>query len=257
MRLDAALGAGETRAFLQRVLRETGEGLAAGRSVRLIRDEIQADLAQRFETAESAVLAILVRHLGLSRTLASAAADILATGLTAPAGLVDRAKRLESKADRLTLEARELCGRLTGGQAVRRCVDAAENAMDAIDECVFLMSLAPEGPPPPEAMTRLADILVDEIGQLVRAAEAAARLPEGRRADSVLALQSIDAAVQAERDADAAERASIGAVMQSAGADPRSLVLGLEVARTLETATDHMAHAAQALRERVLEAFSA
>lgn len=34
-------------------------------------------------------------------------------------------------------------------------------------------------------------------------------------------------------------------------------MLGLEIARALETATDHLAHAAMALRERVLEELSA
>jgi len=33
-------------------------------------------------------------------------------------------------------------------------------------------------------------------------------------------------------------------------------VLGLEVARALETATDHLAHAALSLRDRILEELS-
>ena len=260
-RLDAVLGEAETASFLRRVLRETSEGLSAGRSSRLIRDEIQADLAQRFDTAQSAVLAILVRHLGLSRTLASAEADWLQLGRAgdpaALAALVGWSKRLEAKADRLTLQAREICTRLQSSGTMRRLVDEVENAMDALDECAFLMSLAsPEAPPTSEALGGLADIVVDCFGELVRAVEAASMLPEGQRVDAVAALQAIDATVQAERDADAAERASISAVMQS-GRDARTLVLGLEIARALETATDFAAHAALALREHVLEEPSA
>ena len=42
-----------------------------------------------------------------------------------------------------------------------------------------------------------------------------------------------------------------------ASSDARSLVLGLELARSLETVTDHLAHAAFSLRDRMLEELSA
>ena len=58
------------RAFLRHVLHLASEGLKDGRSDRLIRDEIQADLSQRFDTAESELLGVVLRHLGLTRTLA-------------------------------------------------------------------------------------------------------------------------------------------------------------------------------------------
>lgn len=261
VRLDGALGEAETAAFLRRVLRETSEGLGAGRSARLIRDEIQADLAQRFDTAESAVMAILVRHLGLSRMLANVLADRLGESgaLDADAGraLADRSKRLEAKADQLTLRAREICARLQNGGAVRRLVDEVEDAMDALDEGAFLVSLAGCDAPLHPALEGLADIAAAAVGQLVQAAEAAARLPDGRRADAAAALQAIDAAVQSEREADAAERACISALMAAPVPDARALTLGLEVARALETSTDHVAHAAQSLRERVLQELSA
>ena len=67
--LDETLGGSQTNDFLRRVLRQTSEGLQAGRSTRLIRDQIQADLGQRFETAQVAVLLVLLRHLGITRML--------------------------------------------------------------------------------------------------------------------------------------------------------------------------------------------
>jgi hypothetical protein len=260
-RLDGALGAEETARFLRRVLRASSEGLKAGRSARLIRDEVQADLALRFDTAESALMAVLVRHLGLSRTLAGGLAEALATPAAerpgAAAALGARASRLEKKADGLTQQAREICARLRDSGSLRRMVDEAENAMDCLDECAFLVGLAGAASETPEPLNRLAEIVVEGLSELVRAAEAAARLPEGLRPDSVAALQAIDGAVAAEHEADAAERAAIGAVMARAAPDARPLVLGLELARGLERATDHLAHAALALRERVLEELSA
>ena len=92
---------------------------------------------------------------------------------------------------------------------------------------------------------------------MVRAAEAAAWLPEDRREDAAAALQAIDAVSALEREADEAERTAIGALLGEPQPDARGLALGLEVARTLEATTDHLAHAALALRERVLEELSA
>ena len=257
-RLDATLGTAECVKFLQRVLRQTSEGLRSGRSLRLIRDEVQAELAQLFDTAEVAVLALVVRHLGVTRTLAAAIADRLG-GEGKPsdaerARLARRAKQMEEKADRLTLQAREMCARMHDGETLRLTVDEVENATDALDEAAFLWTLTPGDDPRASdpALADLADIVLDSISHLVRAAEAAARLPQGNRLDSASALQAIDAVTLAERRADAAERTATGALMALPAADARPLVLGLELARALEGATDHLAHAALSLRERVL-----
>jgi hypothetical protein len=62
-----------------------------------------------------------------------------------------------------------------------------------------------------------------------------------------------------ERAADAAERAAIGAIMVNTpgGGDARTLVIGLEIARALEEATDRLAHGAMSLRNRILQELSA
>lgn len=260
-RLEDALGPGEAEGFLRCVLRETSEGLKDGRSLRLIRDEIQADLGRRFETAERAVLMLIVRHLGLSRTLAAAVADMLDTGgldgRQARARLAERAKRMEAKADALTLEARGACARLQRSETMRILVDEVEDAMDELDECAFMISLAPSAALfRHEPLERLAGVVTNGLGELIRAVEAASLLPDGQQADAAAALRALDAVAEAERVADVAERESIAAFMSSHQGDARELVLGLEIARALETSTDHLAHGAFALRDRVLEALS-
>lgn len=253
VKLSKALGAQEAAGFLHQVLRAASEGLNAGRSAGLIRDEIQADLGRRFETAETAVLAIVVRHLGLSRTLASAIQDALEEPSAGAAGLAARAKRLEAKADRLTVRAREVCSSLVRAPGVRTLVDAVEDAMDALDEGAFLMSLG--RPPAAPALRRLADSVADAVGQMVRAAETASRARDQRDIDD--ALQALDAVMNAEHDADDAERAATGDLATAEGLDARSMVLGMQTAGALETATDHLAHAALALRARLLQGASA
>jgi hypothetical protein len=262
-RLDETLGASESADFLRRVLRQTCEGLLAGRSTRLIRDEVQADLSQLFDTAEAAVLTELVRHLGLSRMLAASIADVFAADGLVPAtnraDLVLKSRRIEEKADRLTVMARETCARVHDAAKLRLVIDEIENVTDVLDECAFLLSLIPEGDPATTfgQLAELCDIAIDGIGHLIRAVEAASQLPQGHRSDAADCLQAIDAVVDAERRADVAQRAAFSAFMREPAADVRGLVLQLEIARALETATDHLAHAALSLRDRVLEELSA
>ena len=264
VRLDEALGTTECVEFLQHALRDSSQGLAAGRTARLIRDEIQADLARRFETAESSVLTVLVRHLGLSRMLAGAIVDTLAApGLMSAAerhALALRAKQLEEKGDRLTVAAREIAARVREAGLLRPVIDEVENTTDALEDCAFLLSLVPEAIAPTlnvAPLVRLSEIVIESVGRLVRAVEAASRLPHGQRADALASLQAIDAVIVAERNADSAEREAFAALMSQPQSDARALVLGLEIARALETATDHLSHSALSLRDRVLEELSA
>jgi hypothetical protein len=210
------------------------------------------------------VLTVLVRHLGLTRMLAGRIADILAVpGLTGPEerrAFAARAKAIEEKADGLTLSAREVAARIREAGKLRPLIDEIENSTDALEDCAFLLSLVPA---PDEAaldvapLARLSTIVLESAGHLVRAVEAASRLPQGERADAVAALQAIDQVVVAERSADAAERDMLATVMLAPREDAKSLVLSLELARALETATDRLSHSALMLRDRVLEDLSA
>ena len=261
-RLDETLGALESADFLRSVLRQTSEGLRAGRSSRLIRDEVQAELAQLFETAESAVFTVLVRHLGLTRMLAGAIAEMLTPGGQMPdegrSALAQSAKRIEEKADRLTVMARDICTRIRQADTLRQLVDEVENATDALDECAFLLSLFPtdDAMANIEPVELLSGIVIESISYLVRALEAATLLPQGQRSDAADLLQSIDAVVGAERQADTAERDAFSALTRAPAGDARNLVIGLKVTGALEMATDHLAHAALSLRDRVLEELS-
>jgi uncharacterized protein Yka (UPF0111/DUF47 family) len=261
VRLDEALGEPECAEFLRHVLRDTAQGLTAGRGARLIRDEIQAELSRRFENAESSVFTILVRHLGLSRFIAEGIATLLATPglarLEERQGFARRAKRVEEKADQLTATVREMAARSRDSALLRPVIDEIENTADALEDCAFMLSLAAQGGLDAAPLIRLGEIVVEAVGEMVRAVEAASRLPEGQRADAVAALQAIDAVVSAERAADDAEREAFATLMAAPQGDARALTLGLEVARALEGATDHLSHAAFSLRERVLQELSA
>jgi hypothetical protein len=262
-RLDEVLGEAEARDFLADVLRIASEGLSAGRSARLLRDEIQAGLAQRLQSAEGVFLAVCLRHIGLSRMLAGEIRDAQFGGrLTSAvdrAALAGRATRLEKKGDRLTLEAREVAGRITEADPrLRLVIDQAEEALDAFDEAAFLLSLLPDLPDLADGadlampLAVLADCAVESASQMARACEAASRAPSGRREDATAALQAIDAVCAAERAADKAERRMIAALMRAPPPDARVAIVGVELAHAVERATDDLAHSALALRDHLL-----
>ncbi len=272
--LSKALGESECVAFLRDVLHIASDGLKSGRSTRVIRDEIQAGLSQRLETAEDEALAVVLRHLGLTRMLAGMIAVAFEPGglatMAERKSLAERAKQMESKADRLTVAARGILARVRGAEELLSLADQIENATDCLDEAAFLVSLAPENKPADSmgaSLAELAAIARDCAAKLVRAVEATRQLPEGKRADAAFVLEMLDAVLDSERGADTAERAAIGAILSAPpsragedaapGADARVLVLGSEIARTLEEATDRMAHAAISLRNRVLQGLSA
>jgi uncharacterized protein Yka (UPF0111/DUF47 family) len=257
-RLDEALGVNEAAEFLKHTLRVASEGILAGRSVRLVKDEVQARFLSQFESMEASLLTVIGRHLGLSRMMAGLILDAIrnapdATGRTA---LAAQARRLEHKADALTVEARAIATRLAAasGVSIKAVANSVEDANDALEEAAFLLSLAPDGGREGtrvQPLEALAGIAVESLAQMIRAVEAAHALPEGLQADVTDALRAIDAVMHAERQADEALRTAMAAFI-SQESEARLLVLKMETAHRLETATDFLAHAAFALRDRVL-----
>ncbi|MCI4678377.1 hypothetical protein K9U39_08320 [Rhodoblastus acidophilus] len=261
--LEQALGDEECRGFLRHVLHVACAGLKDGLSTRLIRDEIQADLSQRLGAAERELLTVALRHLGLTRMLAGMIETVLSTGAAASAderkNLARRAKALEAKADRLTLEARKIFARLRDADDLLPFVDEIESAIDALDEAAFLISLAESDGVFAAPLGELSRIVTESAAQMTRAVEGALVVPKGKRLDAAFALQCIAAVADCERAADDAERTAFAAVLAPAPAamEARVLVLGLEIARALEDATDRLAHAAFSLRARLLQELSA
>ena len=257
-RLDAALGVEKTGDFLRQALRVASEGLEAARSIRLLKDEIQALLASEFETVERALLAVVVRHLGISRMLAGLVEDAIPADRFGSAeyrqNVAKQARRLEQKADRLTVEGREIASRLSIAPAqARNIVDAVEDAIDALEDAAFFLSLAPDWQN--ETFARpfraLVAIAKDGVSHLIRAVEASSCLPDGAQTDVTEALLAIDAVIEAERKADDALRLAMAASVASAP-DSSFLPLEFEMTRAVEVSTDHLARAALALRDKVL-----
>jgi hypothetical protein len=110
-RLDEILGRESARSFLQSVLKLTADGLRDHKSLRLIQDEIHAELLNHFQTSEQSAVALAAEHAMMVTSLAELVREALTWSDTESidrdaVGYAARAKAWESKADQIVSRAR-------------------------------------------------------------------------------------------------------------------------------------------------------
>jgi uncharacterized protein Yka (UPF0111/DUF47 family) len=256
-RLDRALGRDAAVDFLKTVLRVSTEALLHGRSVRRVRDRIEADLVRHLERVDSTLLAIVIRQAGLAREIASEISRYLAgqqagRELDASA-LAANARRIEAKADRIAIEGRNEIARLEAGPIIEQLMNRVEEAIDELEQAAFIASIMPAGMSA-DVFKPLADLssaAVSAAEAAAAGADAAAEVPEGKRLDAEDALAAVGRLIDVEHAADAAEREVTTMVLRGDFTLPASLS-ALELARAIERATDRLASFAHLLREHVL-----
>ena len=256
-RLDQALGRDAAIDFLKTAIRVSSEALSAGRSVRLVRDQIEADLVRHLERVDSTLLATVLRQVGLAHDVAAAIAHHIAAlqaGRPADGALLaSRAGRIEQKADRIAIEARKEAARLNAGPIIEQLVDRVEEAVDELEQAAFIASLAPAGIDPPllSALAELCAIATTATEAAACGLAAAIEVPEGRRADSEDALSAVVRLMDAEHAADSRER-DVTAKVFAGGFDVATSLSVLELARAIERATDRLAGFGHLLRRHIM-----
>jgi uncharacterized protein Yka (UPF0111/DUF47 family) len=255
--LERALGRTAAVDFLKTVLRICAESLLQGGSARLARDRIEADLVRHLERVEVTLLTIVIRQAGLAHEIAAGLARFVAERRLQHAfdcaALAKMAQRIEQKADRIAVEARGEIARLGADRGIERLVNQIEDVIDELEQAAFVASLVPSD---------LAAELLDPLDELCAAVvsgtaaaasgiAAAAEIPEGHRVDSEDALGAVGQLIDAEHEADAAER-KLTATILSGEFDLRTALSSIELARALERATDRLAGFGHQLREHVL-----
>lgn len=261
-RLDQALGRSAAVDFLKAAMRVSTEALAAGRSVRLVRDQIEADLVRRLERVDSALLAIVLRQVGLAHDIAAAITQhIAALQAGRPADgkiLTARAGRIERKADRIAIEARMEVTRLNARPIIEQLVDRVEDTIDELEQAAFIASLAPTGIDPAllSALAELCAVATTATEAAASGLAAAVEVPEGHRTDSEDALAAVVRLMDAEHAADACER-DVTARVFSGSFDVATSLSVLELARAIERATDRLAGFGHLLRRHIMTDLSA
>jgi uncharacterized protein Yka (UPF0111/DUF47 family) len=255
--LNQVLGRAAAMDFLKTVLRVSTESLIAGRSVRLVRDHIEADLVRHLERVDSELLAIVVRQTGLAHDIATALAHHIANLQAGRAvngkALATRARKIEEKADRIAIDARNEVTRFNARPVIEQLVNRVEEAIDELEQAAFIASLAPVGLDPAllKALAELCAVAISAAEAAASALAAAADVPEGRSADSEDALAAVVCLIDAEHTADACER-EVTAQVFGGGFDLTTSLSVLELARAIERATDRFAGFGHLLRRHVL-----
>ncbi len=260
--LTDLLGREAALKLVKTALRLSTEALCQRRSARSVHEMLEVDLVRRIERNDSALLTIVVRQLGLARDIATRIATAMAGGHVRRGeaeGDAGRARRIEEKADAIAVDARQVVTRTEAAPTITALVDAAENAIDELEQAAFLVSLLPLEIEP-DLLAPLNELSVAAISgteAAVRGLEAAVSLAEGDggSADSEDALQATARLVDLEHAADESERAVTRLVLGGGVAREGGLV-ALELARALERSTDQLSHIGHVLHTHVVTELS-
>jgi uncharacterized protein Yka (UPF0111/DUF47 family) len=256
-RLDHALGRDAAVDFLKTVLRVSAEALLEGSAVRLARDRIEADLIRHLQRVDTTLLAVVIRQSGLAREIATGIATCIAEQQGGRpcdrAALAVRARHIEEKADRIAIETRSEIARLGADLAIKGLVNRMEEAIDELEQAAFVASIVPNDIASQllEPVARLCAAVVSGTEAAAAGVAAAADVPEGHRADSEDALAAVGRLVDVEHSADSIEREVMRTVMEGEFNLKMALSV-IDLARTLERATDRLASFGYLLREHVL-----
>jgi uncharacterized protein Yka (UPF0111/DUF47 family) len=244
MRLDEIIGVEAALAFFQSALRIASEGMRAGRSRRLIVDEIEAELLSHIDTSERATLVIASEHAALLGALGDRVRRALlrARGRQAhdeAERTAALAKGVETRADELVRRSQAVRGR-SGATELGPLLTEADVAVDALEQAAFLLTLAPRAAMADtvDALAPLADLVSLATREYVRSLECARELPsEPVRSDLESLLVAVDRLQQIEHDADGVRRTA-EAQLVGICADFRELHVLSRIVDALEEAAD-------------------
>jgi uncharacterized protein Yka (UPF0111/DUF47 family) len=256
-RLDTVLGREAAVDFLKCVLRISTQALRDGESIRLVRDRVEAELVRHLDSADSALFTIIMRQAGLAYDIVDSivrhVADLQSGRSVDGKALAARASRMEQKADRILIEARNEVARLAGGATMEQLVNRIEDAIDELEQAAFILSLVPEGLDA-DVLKTIAALSAAALSAARAAAAgtaAAAEAPEGRRADTEDALAAVRRLGDAEHAADQCER-RVTELVLGGSLDLKASLSVLELARAVERATDRLSDFGHLLSRHVL-----
>lgn len=254
------LGRERALAFLKFVVRTCAEGVLTAKPDSLIRDEVRAELANYFHSAEQDLLDLACEHAALLVELASGVRDgVLQLQLAGTNGalerIAERAKAWETAADALLNQVRAAVDHSAGAVFFKVLLEAADDVADCLEEAAFHFTLFPPRAAPEDAHGRLralADLLVEGAQEYLKALTTARYVRRGGDRDDMRDfLEAVHRITKVEHDSDQAQRA-IKSALLAAESDARGLFVVAEVARNLEEAADALMHSGLVLRDHVM-----
>ena len=257
-RLDEMLGRERACDYLRFALQAASAGLLGGRSDRLIRDEIKAEIFNYFQSAQEGIYELCADHAAAVYDIAGVVRDLMHGG--APdreqaARTAVLAKRWETQADELLNRVREVTRRSGSGQRLRNMTEQADDVVDSLEEAAYLLTLLPE--PLPASFSRplgnLADMVVEGARGYVRCIETARQLEANNlREDRQGFLEAVDDILTVEHRTDDGERRMFAAMIEE-NADNRQMHVLTRLTQSFEEAADALARSVLILKDYVLD----
>jgi uncharacterized protein Yka (UPF0111/DUF47 family) len=257
--LSDVLGAERTTEFLKFTLQKATQGLQAGQSEFLIRDEISAELRHYIDTVHQGLLDVAGEHASLIVELAVAARDML---LFAGLGtdddyvkrMISRAKKWEHRADELVSKSRTAQTRGDAPGPVFDLLVHADDIADGLEEAIFRVSLLPEDvlATMPVSLSEMASLVLQGAQEYLKAVDNARILHRGSPREQVADfLQAVDKTLTVEHQTDEAHRQAQVAIMHFTG-DYKHWHVVNSIANKLEEVTDSLLRSAMVLRDYIL-----
>lgn len=259
-RLDTLISEKRAAEFLKEALKLSSIGLRSRRSRRSIADEIKVCLRSYFERERLGIFRIAAAHAAVGYDLAAAVLEVMMPGGSADQEALQKlarvAARLESKGDILLNKAREDIKRFNRPRALLRFSEYTDDAVDELEEAANLIELMRAAGGKSEVILKarpLAECALAGAQEVVKLVECAASITRTDVRDDLDEFMSVlERLVDIEHQADDALRVFRRGLIEQF-ADQKHFLVAYELAKTLETATDGQAHAAQALREYIIE----
>lgn len=260
-RLDELLGEERAIDFLKFVLQTAADGLLNGRSERLIRDEVKAEIFNYFQSAQEGIYEICADHAASVFDLADAVRNVL----TQVNGSIDRdqiarmailAKRWETRADELLNRVREAARRSGDGMHFRKLTEQADDVADSLEEIAYLLTLLPSEPISTnlnQPLQILSNLLVEGARGYIRCIETARQLEESNlREDRQDFLEAVDDIIIIEHQTDDEERRLLTLLLQQ-DTDTKQMHLLSRLAQSFEEAADSLARCALTMKDYVID----
>jgi len=258
-RLDKWLGADAARSFLMSVLRTTSSGLAAGHSLSLIEDEVEAELLRYLQSNDRQMLADAADHAAMISALDENVRQTLGKlkngdGHDEASRTAELALSWVSRADQIVRHAGRWLHDSENDHQLRALLAQAESAVSALEETAFLLTLVPPGTDAKmlSALGGLSHLVGGAVRQYVDCLEESRDLSTASvRSDVENFLLTVDRLVDHGRQAHAAKRALTEKLLRGSG-DFHQLFVVANLAHEFERAATSLSRCGPIVRDYVL-----
>ena len=254
------LGRSSAMSYLRAVLRICSQGLLAGRSLSLVRDEVRAELIGYVRTARQQLLELIGVHAELVVAIAEAARDGLEQAALAQpsrdrADIAGLAREWEQRADELVNDVRGASASAEDPEPFLALAEEADDVADTLEEAAYYWSLLPQGRISGEVLKesrRMTTLVLEAARSHMRAIHLGRDVQRGGLSEDMDSfLEITHRVVELERDTDDALRRVQAALVSDVDVAGELYVLA-GATEACEEAADALMRAAHLLHRLVL-----